>query len=74
MKKLTLMCLLVPLVAIAGETQPECIRRVKQSMQACGEVCDQVMDTKKQADKCVLVCGQAGRERFTEECRVPLMR
>jgi hypothetical protein len=74
MKKLTLLCLLMPLVALAGETQPECISRVKRSMQACGEVCDQVMDTKKGADKCVLECGKDAREKLIDECHVPLKR
>lgn len=72
MKTFILMVLFaVPAVA---ETQSECIARVKTSLQACGEVCDQTMSKQKDIDACFKSCGQEAREAFIGECKVPLKR
>jgi len=74
MKKFILMMLLVAPAVASAETQPECISRVKQSMAACGEVCERVMSTKKDVEVCYKICGAEAREQFIDECHVPLKR
>lgn len=52
----------------------ECIRRVKQEMAAAGEVCDQVMNGKKEVDDCYKAAGEEARKKFRNECHVPLAK
>lgn len=73
MKMLILAVLVVSSVATA-EPQAECIRRVKQELSACGEVCDQVMNNKKEVNLCYKACGEEARTKFIDECGVPLKR
>lgn len=74
MKKLIFVVLVAPMIALAGENQQQCVARVKKAMTACGEVCDQINDKKEDVDFCYKECGREAREKFVDECKVPLKK